>query len=437
MIYGDKQYNFDMQQVTNLWVALNQELALCENKKIIVKVKASEDPHRTIKKHFAASNKILCSMERIEDGLMYLNDYTLIPNHSSRNAFNFIEFVNCVYIIIHCIEELASIFEVQTDDVVMQRDCFIDFAYGNGMDKDVFEYIRSLCAVHPAETSYHPAVHNAESFDCCSRIIWDNICSNDSRDLTAVVYSAVGEENAMYIGIKIESIIKYLYKWFNILYRIEDAIYDFIKDEKERYRNIKILSPEQFEDYTDYIDNLRKEYEVRVGESHIEYFERYKLAFEIKFDDPSIEKKKECYKNAIVYMFGFLHRQLQNMDERSNTGICGLSDNEYTTLFYELYLPIEGKSKFSIDRGAFSYVDNLNSSVEYDVCYARQVLDDIKSEVNTYVKFSNTETKNETDLLLQIATYFDALQQDGYINRSIPQDVKYRGENYNYLGLRE
>ena len=39
----------------------------------------------------------------------------------------------------------------------------------------------------------------------------------------------------------------------------------------------------------------------------------------------------------------------------------------------------------------FRYIDNLNSSVGYDVAYARQVLEDLKPLVNDYIKFTNDE----------------------------------------------
>lgn len=159
-------------------------------------------------------------------------------------------------------------------------------------------------------------------------------------------------------------------------------------------------------------------------------FEEYKLAFQIHFDNDKTEKMKECYKTAIKYMFGFLHKQMQEMNKECYTGIKGLPNNFGTNLFYELYQPIEGRSCFSNERSAFSYVRNLNSSHPYDVYHARQILNTIKPLVNKYVEFNNTESQKETNLLLQIATYFDALKQDGYINRSIPNTIEYRGHFY-------
>jgi hypothetical protein len=126
-------------------------------------------------------------------------------------------------------------------------------------------------------------------------------------------------------------------------------------------------------------------------------------------------------------MFEFLHKQMQEMDERKYSGIKDLPDNNTTNLFYKLYLPIEGRSKFSNEGSAFTYVNYLNSRYQYDVYHAREVLNVIKPLVNEYVEFKNTEPKDETHLLLQIATYFDALRQDGYINKSIPDTIEYRG----------
>lgn len=427
MKYKDKEYVFSKDDITNIWIALNCESALNNNKEIIVKVKEK----RKIDKTFPARNRITCALEQIENVLDYLNyDYEFKPTHNQRNAFDFIEFLNCEYIVVHSIDTLAKIFEVSTEDITDNRDCFSGFAYGDGNDGEVFEYIRSLCAVHPTDTSMHPTVHKAGEFDCCSRIVWDSIGCVDQRDLTAVVYPSEEGGEEEYIGIKVEPFILYLNKWISLMDVIKKHIYSFAEGEKERLRGKAILGPESFTNYTEYIDNLHKEYKRRVGEEHEYLFEEYKLAFQIHFDNDKTEKKKECYKAAIKYMFDFLHKQMQEMNKECYTGIKGLPNNFGTNLFYELYQPIEGRSCFSNERSAFSYVRNLNSSHPYDVYHARQILNTIKPLVNKYVEFNNTESQKETNLLLQIATYFDALKQDGYINRSIPNTIEYRGHFY-------
>lgn len=187
MKFKDKEYVFTTDKITDIWVALNDERALNNNKEIEVRLKKNK------MKKFPARNRIVCALEQIENVLEYLNTYELQPEHNHRNAFGFIEFLNCEYVVVHSIDSLAKTFDVSTNDIVAQRDCFSDFAYGNGNDREVFEYVRSLCAVHPTDTSMHPTVHKAGEFDCCSRIVWDSIGCYDRRDLTAVVYPSEEE----------------------------------------------------------------------------------------------------------------------------------------------------------------------------------------------------------------------------------------------------
>ena len=425
MKYNGIEYLFDIDKVTDIWISFADNIALNENKEISVNVMKANGKRKPISRDFPSGNKIVCILERVEDGLNYLNSYELKQDFTYNNAFNFIEFLNCIYTIIHCIDELAKIFQVKTGEITSAYNCFSQFDYGEGCDKEVFEYIRSLCAVHPAETSRHPTVHKWEQFDCCSRIVWDKSIV-DERDLTAVVYTSESIGDPVYVGIKVEPFIKYLYKWLALFDPIKVAVDSFADKEKIRFRKEIIQRPDQFDSYVDYIDNLKKEYQRRIGTSHIEYFDYYRLAFEVVFDDEEIEKKKKYYQHAVKYMFWHLHRQLQEMEERKYTGIKDLAENDYTTLFYELYMPIEGNSRFSNDRGAFKYIDNLNSSVGYDVVYARQVLEDLKPLVNDYIKFTNDEPKEHSRLIFQIATYLDALYQNGYINSSIPNLFLFR-----------
>lgn len=46
--------------------------------------------------------------------------------------------------------------------------------------------------------------------------------------------------------------------------------------------------------------------------------------------------------------------------------------------------------------------------------------------VNDYIKFTNDEPKEHSRLIFQIATYLDALYQNGYINSSIPNLFLFR-----------
>lgn len=109
MVFKDNIYTFDVDKVTKVWCAINEERALCDHKKIPIDVRTMKDgKNKKSTQQFAAEIKVNCALERIEDYLNYLNQYTLEKNPHQGNAFNFIEILNCEYTIIHCIQEVAK-----------------------------------------------------------------------------------------------------------------------------------------------------------------------------------------------------------------------------------------------------------------------------------------------------------------------------------------
>ena len=142
MKYNGIEYLFDIDKVTDIWISFADNIALNENKEISVNVMKANGKRKPISRDFPSGNKIVCILERVEDGLNYLNSYELKQDFTYNNAFNFIEFLNCIYTIIHCIDELAKIFQVKTGEITSAYDCFSQFDYGEGCDKEVFEYIR-------------------------------------------------------------------------------------------------------------------------------------------------------------------------------------------------------------------------------------------------------------------------------------------------------
>jgi len=428
MKYKETEYFFSKEKITDVWFALGEAQVLCDNKATQIEIK-EENKRGKFKRDFKSQNIIRCSLVRIEDILNYLDDFQLCENnYYGRNAFDFIEFINLEYVLVHCIIKLAEIFGTDCRSVKRENKCFGEFTCGNSTDYDIFEYIRSLCAVHPLETSMHPYVHGFENYHCCSKVKWDNgMIYGDDRDLSLIVYSGSNDEEILCIGLKVSYFVDYFNVWINFLDEIVKSINEYVDDMGEQFRTIHIKTPEEFSDYTEYIDNLRKEYEKRQGTDHLYLFDEYKLAFQLEFADDDIQNKKRCYQNAIKYMFSFLHKQLQDMNERENTGIVDLPENTYTALFYELFCPIERGSVFANERSAFTYIRNLNSSIKDDVMMAREVLNGLKTRINKFVPFKNNETAEQISLLFQIATYLEALELDGYISRSIPAELQYRG----------
>ena len=375
-------------------------------------------------------NKIRCALDRIEDSIDYMNTIKLGDKTHKGIAFDFYNFINTEYVVIHSIEELANIFGTSYNGNIKKvQDCF-NYKINSAIDikdGDFFEYVRSLCAVHPLDTSMHPKIHGYENFDCCLRVNWDSCGWSDNRDLSIVFFPSQAGEDMQTIGVKVDDFVRYQNKWIALLGEIADDIKKFIACEKSRYNQLRIPDVKEFNDYAEYIDMLRNEYEKREGRNHLYLFDEYKLAFTVKLSDSNNEIKLKKYQAAIKHMFSFLHMQLQSMNEDEYTGIIDLSENERNTLFYEMHSPRSKTSTFGNETSCLVYANNLKSSVKYDVIYARQVLDGIKEMANKYVVFHNTEPADETKLLLNMADYYGALEdEESVLGRSIPRTDEFR-----------
>lgn len=422
------ELHFEKDIVTDIWIALSEGQVLCDEKQNIVRVKKKGE-YKNADMSFRMENKIRCALDRIEDTIDYMNTIKLGDKTHKGIAFDFYNFINTEYVVIHSIEELANIFGTSYDDIKKVQDCFnykIDSAI-DIKDGDFFEYVRSLCAVHPLDTSMHPKIHGYENFDCCLRVNWDSYGWRDDRDLSIVFFPSQKGEDMQTIGIKVDDFVRYQNKWISLLGKIADDVKKFIACEKSRYNQLRIPDVNEFNDYVEYIDMLKNEYAKREGKNNLYLFDEYKLAFTVKLSDLNNENKLEKYQAAIKYMFSFLHLQLQSMSKYEYTGITDLPKNTHTALFYEMHSPVSKTSTFGNEETRLVYANNLKSSTKYDVVYARQILDGIKEMANKYVVFSNTESADETKLLLNMAEYFGALEdEESVLGKSIPKTDEFR-----------
>lgn len=127
-----------------------------------------------------------------------------------------------------------------------------------------------------------------------------------------------------------------------------------------------------------------------------------------------------------------------------NTGINYPDPNVETTLVDEL-------GKISAYRGSFSKYSYAIEKLYYlededyhpfDKDYARRLLESPKELINKYVHFTNTESDEETVVLVALALYFDALENKNLLNKNIPNEEKYRisvlpKEQYDELFVKE
>ena len=97
-----------------------------------------------------AANCICACIDRIDSLVEHCN--FLFDEDDSE--YKLCDILNYGQTLLDCIAILAKLFEVPADKKTSS--CFYELGLdGNGSDEEYFKYIRSLCSVHPVETSRH------------------------------------------------------------------------------------------------------------------------------------------------------------------------------------------------------------------------------------------------------------------------------------------
>jgi len=377
-------------------------------------------------------NQICGIMDRIQDTLYYINRMEL-GNYSGayRSCFDFYEFLMHVSVIIDSISWLTKIFEIpkeKIETITNSSSCFNNKGYTQkGNDKKFFEYLRSLVVAHPVETSRHPDyIPKEDIMHICPFVLYSDsvvaqLLANEKKfDYDVVIYvSSNAESNNKHLYINIDEIKKYLNKWINFLPVIVRYIDKYNNDVDNFYKQKKIKTETEFDNYYEYIDELIKESDERLDTTSSLKEAKFLLECEstIKKNNYYIDK----YKNAIKYAIKDYHKILQNIERDDKSNILDL----VTT-------PPMGDIEKYQDTGIF-YADEktlylYGTHGNDDEDWGRKqmenhlfsIIKDMGLEINTLC------SSKEYLLIYKTALYFKSLQENKEINNYIPQEDKYR-----------
>jgi len=121
-------------------------------------------------------------------------------------------------------------------------------------DKRYYEYIRSLCSVHPGNTDRYK--RGSES---CPFVVWTHPPLDDKGDLFALVYINDGEhtEHSMYVSIS--EVFGFVEKRMEIVNKIVKGIMEYNEAEITKPKEIPLKSKADFSSYSEYLEYLAQE----------------------------------------------------------------------------------------------------------------------------------------------------------------------------------
>lgn len=368
-------------------------------------------------------------MDRIEDIAEHINDMTISQGSHKRCTFDFLDLLNHAAVLIDCIYEIARLFDVKMSGYEDSHDVFNQTGNdGTATDKMYFEYLRSICSVHPFETNRHPKFQES-AFECCPYVYWNDNWPNKNGDLCAQIYlDKTGWKHYKTLPIKMNEIILYIQKMYSA---IEDTIIPGIEAFQEAYREKhrarKLKTKESFKNYIDYLRYLGKEADIRFGEDEDFYIESTCRFFEVSFNHPKNKRLLEKYRNVLELAISYYHNSLQNVsfEGYENNGIL-FSEPNYETTLFNLVLSLESNSKLSLKYGyelskAYELLSDSASSY-----YAQTVLETARPFLEQYVCLDESNSNLEYYVLIQLAQYADCLRNKNLLNQNIPNELLYR-----------
>lgn len=390
-----------------------------------------------IKGDYFAWDRTCAAMDRLEDTLGYINTLELGCDGGNRTAFDFYDFINNAYIIIDCIKTIGKIFRIDNqliESIEKSSSVFGTKLSEKSTDGRYFEYVRSLCSVHPLCTNHQRAFLNGSQFHCCPFVVWQDhpyCLDRNGADLMAWIYPSKKGAERIYLGLYVSQFEEYVTKWIDLIPKIIDAKNNYTDNEYEKLRKEPVKSLSDFADNAvAYLAYLKIEYCKRVDYGSEHLFDEYIRVLTISLSDSRNNEVLDKYKQAIIYSLQFVRNELQNMSYEGyeNNGIKYPEPWLETTLFDSL-------SSFGAYDSAFSkYAYNLEKiyylEPDYydpaDRRYARDLLEGPKELINKYVHFTNTESDEERIVLVNLALYLEALTRKSFLNKNIPNELEYR-----------
>lgn len=257
----------------------------------------------------------LCAcMDRIDELVEHCNTLEL------NSLFGLYDILNYGQTLIDCISMISKIYNVpyETKDDIS---CFNQKGNdGSGSDEKYFKYLRSLCSVHPVETSQHK-IYQGNEPEWCPYISGPSAVTralaNTSLELKDADYYAIVYKNDMefikYVPIRVSEIIQYLSKQYGHIENIVQAIDKYNDDKVKKLIEKHIPLPEEYDTYINYLLGLKEAYAERCGDKECFQIKKWIGIMKAHFADEKMQIELQKYQKEMKKGIREIHNKLQNM----------------------------------------------------------------------------------------------------------------------------
>ncbi len=421
------QINLNLDYIESLDDTLNSQEHISQMA-LFVSSEFKNKPYHGI----SAWDCICVCVRRIRDTTEYLNSLVLGKTEYG-SAFDFINFINNASVILSAIDMLAKIFDVDLKNENSSTRIFNQAGKnGKGTDKKYFEFLRSLCAVHPMETSRYRNEYQSDDLVTCPNIIWTNDSTIKEIQTCDLFAHAFNNDNSWGgdVCIYIKQIFSYIEFRYGILREIEKHLKQFHERKIIEFRNKLIESQRENESELDYIDRLNQIEIERYGSYNDSIYE---FAKEVVTFKPSNRINEEAASRYIQAWRFALDCQLNVLRDMTREGVKygGIeNDDSGWTLFEHLKYPGTSCNEFSdytYQLEKIGYLDGKGSSSDAE--WGRVKLKEVETIFRPYILMDiENDSDKELYMLSRIGLYEIAIKNDCNINKIIPNDMRYRKE---------
>lgn len=262
-----------------------------------------------------AYNCLCACMDRIDELVKHCNTLDL------NSSFGLYDIFNYGQTLIDCIDMISKIYDAPYEtkgDV----SCFNQKGNdGSGNDERYFKYLRSLCSVHPVETSQHK-IYQGDEPEWCPYILGHSavmpLLAINNPELKGADYYAVVYRNDMefnkHVPIRISEIVQYLSKRYKHIEKIIQAIDRYNSDIVDKLIEKHIPLPEEFDDYIDYLSSLKDALAERSGDKEGCWVKEWIAVMKAHFTDEKMQAELQEYQEAMKVGIKEIHNHLQTMN---------------------------------------------------------------------------------------------------------------------------